>query len=62
MVTQVKKENKKLYVWTVNNENKIVKYLQEDVDWIITDELELVNELKNNKQENIFSILDTLWL
>ena len=62
MVIQVKKENKKLYVWTVNNENKIVKYLQEDVDWIITDELELVNELKNNKQENIFSILDTLWL
>ena len=62
MVTQVKKENKKLYVWTVNNENKIVKYLQEDVDWIITDELELVNELKNNKRENIFSILDTLWL
>jgi glycerophosphodiester phosphodiesterase len=32
MVIQVKKENKKLYVWTVNNENKIVKYLQEDVD------------------------------
>ena len=62
MVIQVKKENKKLYVWTVNNENKIVKYLQEDVDWIITDELELVNELKNNKRENIFSILDTLWL
>lgn len=34
------KNGRKIFVWTINNENRITKYLQSPVDGIITDELD----------------------
>ncbi|AND78693.1 glycerophosphodiester phosphodiesterase [Streptococcus pantholopis] len=41
-----KKQGKEIYVWTINSENEIDKYLQSGVTGIITDYPELVKEEK----------------
>ena len=47
LVEQAKKQNKKVFVWTINNPALITKYLQSPADGIITDEPELVKEEKD---------------
>ena len=47
LVEQAKKQNKKVFVWTINDPALITKYLQSSADGIITDEPELVKEEKN---------------
>ena len=47
LVEQAKKQNKKVFVWTINDPALITKYLQIPADGIITDEPELVKEEKN---------------
>ena len=46
-VEQAKKQNKKVFVWTVNDSALITKYLQSPANGIITDEPELVKEEKD---------------
>ena len=47
LVEQAKKQNKKVFVWTINDPALITRYLQSSADGIITDEPELVKEEKN---------------
>ena len=47
LVEQAKKENKQVFVWTINDPALITKYLQSPADGIITDEPELVKEEKD---------------
>ena len=47
LVEQAKKQNKKVFVWTINDSTLITKYLQSTADGIITDEPELVKEEKD---------------
>ena len=47
LVEQARKQNKKVFVWTINDPALITKYLQSPADGIITDEPELVKEEKN---------------
>ena len=47
LVEQARKQNKKVFVWTINDPALITKYLQSSADGIITDEPELVKEEKN---------------
>ena len=47
LVEQAKKQNKKVFVWTINDSALITKYLQSPADGIITDEPELVKEEKD---------------
>ena len=47
LVEQAKKQNKKVFVWTINDSALITKYLQSPTDGIITDEPELVKEEKD---------------
>ena len=47
LVEQARKENKQVFVWTINNPALITKYLQSPADGIITDEPELVKDEKN---------------
>ena len=47
LVEQAKKQNKKVFVWTINDPALITKYLQSPADGIITDETELVKEEKD---------------
>ena len=46
LVEQARKENKQVFVWTINNPALITKYLQSPADGIITDEPELVKDEK----------------
>ena len=47
LVEQAKKENKQVFVWTINDPALITKYLQSPADAIITDEAELVKDEKD---------------
>lgn len=47
LVEQARKENKQVFVWTINNPALITKYLQSPADGIITDEPELVKDEKD---------------
>ena len=47
LVEQARKENKQVFVWTINDPALITKYLQSPADGIITDEPEIVKEEKN---------------
>ena len=47
LVEQAKKQNKKVFVWTINNSALITKYLQSPANGIITDDPELVKEEKD---------------
>ena len=52
LVEQAKKQNKKVFVWTINDPALITRYLQSSADGIITDEPELVKEEKNILENN----------
>ena len=52
LVEQARKENKHVFVWTINNPALITKYLQSPADGIITDEPELVKDEKNILENN----------
>ena len=43
---------KELYVWTVNDKQKLTKYLQQPIDGLITDELTEAQRLKKDLKEN----------
>ena len=43
---------KELYVWTINDEEKLTAYLQRPVDGIITDEVAEAQRLKKNLKKN----------
>ena len=59
LVEQARKENKQVFVWTINNPALITKYLQSPADGIITDEPELVKEEKDIL-ENHYSYFDKI--
>ena len=52
LVEQARKENKQVFVWTINDPALITKYLQSPADGIITDEPELVKDEKNILENN----------
>ncbi|MFS9091172.1 glycerophosphoryl diester phosphodiesterase membrane domain-containing protein [Streptococcus australis] len=52
LVTQVHEMKKELYVWTINDEQKLTAYLQRPVDGIITDEVAEAQSLKKNLKKN----------
>ena len=52
LVEQARKENKKVFVWTINDPALITKYLQSPADGIITDEPELVKNEKDILENN----------
>ena len=43
---------KDLYVWTINDKQKLTKYLQQPIDGLITDELTEAQRLKKDLKEN----------
>ena len=59
LVEQARKENKQVFVWTINNPALITKYLQSPADGIITDEPELVKDEKDIL-ENHYSYFDKI--
>ena len=59
LVKQAKKQNKKVFVWTINDSALITKYLQSPANGIITDEPELVKEEKDIL-ENHYSYFDKI--
>ena len=52
LVEQAKKQNKKVFVWTINDPALMTRYVQSPADGIITDEPELVKEEKNILENN----------
>lgn len=52
LVEQSRKENKQVFVWTINDPALITKYLQSPADGIITDEPEIVKEEKDILENN----------
>ena len=52
LVEQARKENKQVFVWTINDPALITKYLQSPADGIITDESELVKDEKDILENN----------
>ena len=52
LVEQARKQNKKVFVWTINDPALITRYLQSPADAIITDEPELVKEEKDILENN----------
>ena len=52
LVTQAHEMKKELYVWTINNKQKLTKYLQQPIDGLITDELTEAQRLKKDLKEN----------
>ena len=59
LVDQAKKQNKKVFVWTINDSALITKYLQSPADGIITDEPELVKDEKDILENN-YSYFDKI--
>lgn len=52
LVEHARKENKQVFVWTINDPALITKYLQSPADGIITDEPELVKDEKDILENN----------
>ena len=52
------KKHRKIFVWTLNTRSEISKYLQEPIDGIISDELEMINEIEKEDRSKE-SILKT---
>ena len=50
--------HRKIFVWTLNTRSEISKYLQEPIDGIISDELEMINEIEKEDRSKE-SILKT---
>ena len=59
LVEQARKENKQVFVWTINDSALITRYLQSPADGIITDEPELVKDEKDIL-ENHYSYFDKI--
>ena len=52
LVTQAHEMKKELYVWTINDKQKLTKYLQQPFDGLITDELTEAQRLKKDLKQN----------
>ena len=52
LMEQAKKQNKKVFVWTINDPALITKYLQSPANGIITDEPVQVRETKEKLEKN----------
>lgn len=52
LVTQAHEMKKELYVWTINDDQKLTAYLQRPIDGIITDEVAEAQSLKKNLKKN----------
>lgn len=52
LVTQAHEMKKELYVWTINDKQKLMKYLQQPIDGLITDELTEAQRLKKDLKQN----------
>ena len=52
LVTQAHEMKKELYVWNINDKQKLTKYLQQPIDGLITDELTEAQRLKKDLKEN----------
>ena len=52
LVTQAHEMKKELYVWTINDKQKLTKYLQQPIDGLITDELIEAQRLKKDLKQN----------
>ena len=52
LVTQAHEMKKELFVWTINDKQKLTKYLQQPIDGLITDELTEAQRLKKDLKEN----------
>ena len=50
LVNQAHLENKEVYTWTINGEEDLTKYLQTNVDGIITDDPALADQIKEEKK------------
>lgn len=50
----VRANGREVFVWTINDRERLSHYLQSNVDGIITDELELFDLVKNNLEEKKF--------
>ncbi len=50
MVSAIHNEGMQVWVWTVNNEDNIIRMIDHDVDNIITDRVPLVKELANESR------------
>ena len=53
-VNQAHLENKEVYTWTINGEEDLTKYLQTNVDGIITDDLALADQIKEEKKDETY--------
>lgn len=51
-VTEALEKNKEVYVWTINDERSLKKYLQSNVTGIITDEVELAIASKEDLEKS----------
>ena len=47
-------ENKEVYTWTINGEEDLTKYLQTNVDGIITDDPALADQIKEEKKDETY--------
>lgn len=52
LVTQAHEMKKELFVWTINDKQKLTKYLQQPIDGLITDELTEAQRLKKDLKQN----------
>ena len=52
LVIQAHEMKKELYVWTINDKQKLTKYLQQPIDGLITDELTEAQRLKKDLKQN----------
>ena len=52
LVTQAHEMKKELYVWTINDKQKLTKYFQQPIDGLITDELTEAQRLKKDLKQN----------
>lgn len=52
LVTQAHEMKKEIYVWTINDKQKLTKYLQQPIDGLITDELTEAQRLKKDLKQN----------
>ncbi|SPZ98875.1 glycerophosphodiester phosphodiesterase [Staphylococcus aureus] len=54
LVNQAHSENKEVYTWTINGEEDLTKYLQTNVDGIITDDPALADQIKEEKKDETY--------
>lgn len=54
LVNQAHLENKEVYTWTINGEEDLTKYLQTNVDGIITDDPALADQIKEEKKDETY--------